>query len=549
MAKGVSRDLIQEVRSNSRVMNGFRMLPYLNVANPDTLIIGPGGGMDLIAARIRGAKSITAVDINPVTVYAMKHVFRDFNGNLYNQPSNKVYVAEGRSFVARSNHRYTNIHMNGVDTLNALAAGANVTAENYLYTTEAMVDYLNHLRDDGFLSIVRHSFEVPRESIKLCTAMIDAMIRLNLGDASSHIMLIGGPPPEDWTTFLVKKSPLTAEDVAHLQPAIDAHKLRVFYKPGMQETDDIPADSQRARYFIRLFEANKQGKLAEFMESYPYDIHPATDDRPYFFKIQKARAYLHPMETVTPYEKNFGLIAIIILCLQTLLVSLVLIVAPLAHFHREGLRVPHRTRYLLYFAGLGLAFMLIELSLMQKLSLMLGHPTYAIGTVLSSILIFCGIGSLVSGTLRLTPRSLIAIAAAGITLLVMLAMWLLPAITTATLGWPLWQRALTAAVLLAPLAFCMGIPFPTGLRLLSDVNLRFIPWAWGANGVASVIGSVVCILLSMAYGFNVVLGVGIGAYLIAALCMLTAVPAIEHQNAASPVVHQPSMHGGDRRAS
>ena len=198
------------------------------------------------------------------------------------------------------------------------------------------------------------------------------------------------------------------------------------------------------------------------MESYPYDIRPATDDRPYFFKIHKARAYLHPMETVTPYEKNFGLIAIIILCLQTAVVSLILIVAPLAHFHREGLRVPYRIRYLLYFAGLGLAFMLIELSLMQKLTLMLGHPTYAIGTVLSSILVFCGVGSLVSGALKTPPRPLIGSAVAAIAILVLLAMWLIPSITTATLGWPLWQRVLTVAALIAPLAFFMGMPSRRG---------------------------------------------------------------------------------------
>jgi hypothetical protein len=518
MLKAVPNSIMEDARENKYVMSGFRMLGYLTVENPDTLIIGCGGGSDVIAAKLRNAKKITAVDLNPITIHAMKNEFLNYTGGLYTDPAIEVHAAEGRSFVARSGRKYTNIHMNGVDTLNALAAGANVTAENYLYTTEAMIDYLNHLENDGFLTIARLSFDPPRETIKLCTAMIDAFERMELGNPADHIMIIGDTWSE-WTTFVCKKSPLTPQDMAKYEEAFSLDLFRIYYRPGMEPGYVFPENAKRGEQFVEVFDAYANGTLDKFFAAYPYDIRPATDDRPYFFKIHKAESFLKPMETSTAYEKNFGIIALIILLIQTILVSAVLIVMPLLQFHREGLRVPHKFKFIVYFSGLGLGFMLVELSLMQKLSLMMGHPTYSIAVVLTSLLIFCGMGSLVSGSLRLGPRTIIAVAVTGISIGVMLYMPLLPWVTESTIAWPLFVRALVAMALLAPVSFCMGMPFPTGLRIVSEVHVRFVPWAWGANGVASVLGTVLCILLSMSYGFNVVLALAIIVYVLAGICI------------------------------
>lgn len=518
MLKAVPESVLSEARNDELVMKGFRMLGYLTVEDPDTLIIGCGGGSDVIAAKLQNAVKITAVDLNPITIHAMKNEFREYTGGLYTDPAIEVHAAEGRSFVARAGRKFTNIHMNGVDTLNALAAGANVTAENYLYTTEAMVDYLEHLQDDGFLTIARLSFDPPRETIKLCTAMFDAFERLNLGDPADHIMIVGDIWSE-WTTFVCKKTPLTPEDMAIYREAFDLGQFRVYYEPGMELGHSFPDNARRGEKFVELFDAYANGTMDEYFAAYPYDIRPATDDRPYFFKIHKADSFLKPLEASTAYEKNFGIVALIILLIQTLLVSGVLIVMPLLQFHREGLRVPHKMKLIVYFSGLGLGFMLVELALMQKLSLMMGHPTYSIAVVLTSVLIFCGIGSFVSGFLKLSPRTVIAIAVSGISIGVVLYMPLLPWVTELTIAWPLTIRAVIAMVLLAPVSFCMGMPFPTGLRIVSDLHVRFVPWAWGANGVASVLGTVTCILLSMSYGFNVVLTLAVVIYVVAGIAM------------------------------
>jgi spermidine synthase len=521
MVGSIPDEMIAKLRQNHGIMYGFRMLGYYTKEHPDTLIIGCGGGSDVIAAKIHEASHITAVDLNPITIRVMKGEFASFNGNLYNDPNIEVYAAEGRSFVSRSDHKFSNIHMNGVDTLNALAAGANVTAENYLYSVEAMADYLHHLQDDGFLTIARLSFPVPRETIKLCTAMISAFEKLNIPNPEDHIIVICDRY-SSWATFLCKKSPLTQADLDTYLKELSNGPFRIYYMPKVELPDDTQDVKMARKYYNGLFRASKHGTMDAFFASYPYDIRPATDDRPYFFKIHKADAFLNPLKTVTPYEKNFGLVALIILLAQSVISALILIIWPLIRFHREGLRVPHRVNYLVYFMGLGLAFMLIELSLLQKLSLLLGHPTYSIAVGLTSLLIFSGVGSFLSGVVRLPIKTLVLGAAIAIAAIIVVYVPALPLITTATLAMSPPARVIIAAAILAPLALFMGMLFPAGIRFIARDNSRFVPWAWGVNGVSSVIGSVVCIFLSMSYGFTPVMLLGVCIYLVAAMSLVMA---------------------------
>lgn len=462
-----------------------------------------------------------AVDLNPVTIRIIKDVYKDYTLNRYNSPGIEVYAAEGRSFVSRSNRKFTNIHMNGVDTLNALASGAFVTAENYLYTVEAMEDYVEHIEDDGVLSIVRAAFDVPRETFKLCTAMIAACKTLGIEDVSKYIKVFG-EKGSVWATFMFKKSPWTPDELANYEKIAQRQHFLIYYSPGMEITEDMDYSLSRNKYFVQLFDAYREGRIESFYEEYPYDIRPITDDRPFFFKVHKARDFLNPTKESTPYESNFGLVALLVLLFQTIIMSALLIILPLVRFHREGLQVPSRSLYLVYFAGLGLSFMLVELSLMQKLSLLLGHPTYSIAVVLSSMLLFSGIGSLTSGLWKGSPKGLIALAILGVALILAVYIPLIPVVTDMTLSLPWTARALVAMVLLAPLSFLMGMPFPTGLRMVTTGHRRFVPWAWGVNGVASVLGTVTAIFLAMSYGFNVVIMLAIIIYVTAAISILFA---------------------------
>lgn len=199
--------------------------------------------------------------------------------------------------------------------------------------------------------------------------------------------------------------------------------------------------------------------------------------------------------------------------------TLVLTVIPLWWFRRAGLRIHGRNRYLTYFAGLGLAFMLLELALMQKLSLYLGHPTYSISVVLSTVLVFSGLGSLTSGVLPWRHVSVIRISIASIVIVVLLYLALLPALIDRTFALPFAIRVSIVVGLIGPLSFFMGMPFPCGLRLITRSGERFVPWAWGVNGIASVLGSVAAIFLAMSFGFTFVLICGAGCYVIAALSL------------------------------
>ncbi len=515
---GIPEEQFGRMRQEEMVMTRWRMLGYLLTDDPDVLIIGVGGGADIFAAKIRGVKNITGVDINPVTIHALKEVLNDYNNDLFNDPDVNVIVAEGRSFVLRSDKKYTNINMNGVDTYNALAAGAYVMAENYLYTAGAMRDFLEHLTDDGMLTITRMAFDVPRETIKLCTALIEAFDETGLGDPADHVILLGEPSSE-WATLLCKKSPFTPDQIAVYEAAARAQDFSVYYHPGMVLPDPVPDTLGRNKYFVDLFEAASGGTLASYIANYPFDIRPATDDKPFFYNVHRMRDYFRLGNPEAVHRENIGIFTLVVLLIQTVGTSVVLIVIPLWWFHREGLRIPGRNGYLVYFAGLGLAFMLKELSLIQNLTLYLGHPTYSISIVLATMLLFSGFGSLASGTLDWTHRTVIRRAIGAIVVLMVAYLFLLPWLIQATLHFPFILRVGATVGMIGPLSFFMGMPFPTGLRLITASSDRFVPWAWGVNGIASVIGSVAAIFFAMSFGFTIVLVVGVVCYLCSAVSL------------------------------
>jgi len=515
---GIPEDQIDRMRQDESVLTRWRMLGYQLTEDPDVLIIGVGGGADIIAAKIRGIDRITGVDINPVTIHALKEVLNEFNDDLFNDPDVDIQVAEGRSFVLRSGKKYTNINMNGVDTYNALAAGAYVMAENYLYTAEAMQDFLEHLTDDGMLTITRMSFDVPRETIKLCTALIEAFREAGLGNASEHIILLGEPASK-WATLLCKKSPFTAEEIAIYEKVAKAQNFFVYYRPGMTLPDPLPETLGRSRYFLDLFKAESEGTLDAYIASYPFDIRAATDDKPFFYNVHRMGDYFKLGNPDAVHYENIGIFTLVVLLIQTVSMTVVLIVIPLWWFHREGLRIPGRNGYLVYFGGLGLGFMLIELGLMQKLALYLGHPTYSISIVLATMLLFSGIGSLVSGTLSWTHQRVIRVSIGAVMAFMLAYLFLLPWLIHATLDLPFGLRAAATVGLIGPLSFFMGMPFPTGLRLITSAGERFVPWAWGINGIASVMGSVAAIFFAMSFGFTAVLLLGVVCYLFSALSL------------------------------
>lgn len=477
-------------------------LVYRITDKPNVLLIGPGGGIDVLVAWYNNAKKVTAAEINPLIVDLMREKYREYSGGLYTDiPEIDVQVAEGRNFVARSADVYDVIQFSQVDTWAAAAAGAYSLSENYLYTLDAYMDYLGHLGPDGMLAIGRWYFEPPGQALRLVTIGSKALQAIGVQDPSQHFIVVRAG---DTANVFMKKSPFTSEQIATLRAIAEPLYFTVLYAPDML--------GQQGNYFSDFFQtADKK----QFYSQFPLDVSPTTDDRPFFFEYYG--------------WTNFGTfrsgkLTLTILFIQAALLSVALILWPLWRFRRGGLSIAGTRRFMIYFAALGIGFIFVEIGLMQRFILFLGHPTYALSVVLFALLTFSGIGSYLSG--RLVPpgvdprrgQRLVIPALAALALIYMVA---LPPLFRLGLGWSLPVRIALGVLLLAPLGLLMGMPFPLGIRLVTRTNEKLVPWAWGVNGCASVLGSILSVMLAQSLGFTAVLGIALVVYLTALLAALT----------------------------
>jgi hypothetical protein len=470
------------------------------------LLIGPGGGIDVLTAYYNGAKRIIGAEINPliVNLVADEALYRDYAGGLYTDyPQIQVELAEGRNFIARSKEKYDLIQFSQVDTWAAAASGAYSLSENFLYTTEAFLDYYDHLTDDGMLTVGRWYFEPPRQAFRLVTIGTTALEQRGVADPAQHFIVVraGGT-----STFIMKKSPFTADEIAHLRHVVDNLGFTMLYAPGETSPDN---------WFVRFFNAPDR---AQFYRDYPLDVTPTTDNRPFFFEYYGWSNF---------GDFRSGKVTLVILLVQALLLASALILWPLWRFQRRGLATRGARRFIVYFAALGIGFIFIEIGLMQRFILFLGHPVYSTSVVLFGLLTFSGLGSFLSGRLlamspqgygeeeggERDPRQLQRWVIPLLGILTLLYIFALPPLFRWLLGMDLTYRVAISILLLAPLGLLMGMPFPLGIRLVDQVNPALVPWAWGVNGFGSVVGSILAMVIAQSYGFALVIGLAVVIYL------------------------------------
>ena len=479
------------------------------------LVIGPGGGRDLLSALVFGATKVDGVEINPIIVRdVMLQRFRDYSGSLYTDPRVAIHVDDGRSFVRRSTSKYDVIQASLVDTWAATAAGAYTLTENSLYTVEAFGEYLDHLSDDGLLTITRWVFD----GLKLVSLAQEACAARGL-DASRHLAIVRY---DRVATFLLKKAPFTADEVQQLQARSRELGFTILYAPGLDAPvmADEPVEMVRsgtsAGDYRRLILAEDRDA---FIDGYPLDIRPTTDDRPFFF---------HTTRLADQFEVAFGrsmlfgngLSALLTLFGISGVLVLLFIVGPLfLGGERPG---PGWAGWLAYFGALGAGFMLLEVALLQRFVLLLGHPVYSLTVTLFSLLLGTGIGSLISrrvaedGVKRVTTRAIAAIFGVAVA-----APFVLPWLIDLAIPWPLPLRITAAVATLVPLGVLLGMPLPGGMRLLSAGRPEIVPWGWGINGAFSVIGATLAVFIAMNWGFSVTLIAAAIVYLSAAATLGT----------------------------
>ena len=480
----------------------------------NALVIGTGGGRDLLSALVFGASSVDGVEINPIIVNdVMRGRFRDYSGSVYDRPEVHVTVEDGRSFVRRSRKRYDIIQASLVDTWAATAAGAYALSENSLYTTEAFEDYLDHLTDRGVLSISRWVFD----GLRLISLAQEAGARQGWNPADRLAIV----QQDKVATFLLKKTTFTTAETAIIASAASDLGFAILYLPGHAS----PHFGDTRDDYARLMLAPDRWS---FYQHYPLDITPTSDDRPFFFNTTKLRNHAF----VAPFARAIGLnteramnpgawatggltALLVLLGISTLLIVL-FILGPLAVTSRAALGRGWFAS-LAYFACLGGAFMLIEVALLQRFVLLLGHPVYSLTVTLFSLLFGTGLGSMLSR--RIPERSAgraAVLACFAVVIIGILWASVLPAIVRSAIAWPLALRIAIAVALMLPAGMLMGMPLPAGMRLLSARQSQLVPWAWGMNGALSVLGATLAVFIAMNWGFSVTLLCGSALYAIAA---------------------------------
>jgi spermidine synthase len=501
-------------------------LPYHLLERPAVLILGAGGGSDVLLALYHRAPRIDAIELNAQFVRLVRERHADFAGGLYNRPEVRVHVAEARSFVIRSGERYDLIQLPLLDSFAAAASGTLSLSESYIYTVEAFRDYLEHLRPGGYLAVTRWLKLPPRDSLKLFATALAALERMGVAEPGRQLALI-----RSWntTTLLVKNGPLSAAEIGAIRAFAAERSFDLDYYPGIGRDEADRFNALEEPWLFAGAAALVGRERDAFIGSYKFDLRPATDDRPYFFDFFRWRALPELIERRAlggAALLDWGYLILWATLIQALALGVVLILAPLAFSARGRGPRADRGRYALYFLAIGLAFLFIEIASIQRFVLFLGHPLYAVAVVLSAFLVFAGLGSGMAARLEAAlaalgrpPASAVSIAVLGITSMALLQLLLLPAVFRWLMPLADAPKVLLSLLLIAPLAFCMGLPFPLALSRLARQAPKLVPWVWGINGCASVASAVLATLLAMSLGFNAVVVIAIALYAAAAMML------------------------------
>lgn len=494
-------------------------LPYHLVQKPNVLLIGLGGGSGLLQALSLGARQVTVVELDPRRLELLaNYLVEPLQG-----PDVRVQVAEARSFLARSREHFDLIQLNLLG--GGGIPGLHDEGADYLMTREALSAYIDHLSLGGILAITRWLRQPPRDSLKLTSSLVGLLQERDVADPDARIALI-----RSWktVTLVLKNGVLNASDVAAVREFSQNRAFDSIYFPGIEGSEINRFNRLEQPVFHQGVQTLLGPDADALVAAYHFDLEPATDDRPFFNAFYRWDALPDLMRLPARAglaHLDWGYLIQVATLAQAGVLGLLLILAPLLVRRRLRIPVGFAGRMLVYFALIGLSFMCVEIAFVQKLQLLLGHPLYAVALVLAGFLLFAGLGSAVSRQLedRLrVPRfgctgycwGFVCLGGFSVLNLLLLSQggdWLM--------AQPFALKVVGALLLIAPLAFCMGMPFPWGLRRLECDGQALIPWAWGVNGFASVVSAIGAGLLAMEIGFSGLVGVGLVGYLGAALLL------------------------------
>ena len=512
-----------EDSSLSRFDTDPRSIPFGALGTPpdDVLVIGAAGGTEVLASLYYGAKHVDAIELNPKTYSLVTDEMADYSGHLADDPRVNYVQGEGRTWLARSDNRYDLVWFPAPDSYsatNAASSGAFVLSESYLYTKEAIRDSFDHLAPDGIIATQygELDYDRPNRTTRYVSTARAALEEAGVDDPARHIIVATTADRGTngaLSTIIIKKRPFTEAEVdgalATLPEVEPTTTLR--YAPG----NEVEGSS------VSELSTIPDSELDAWYDDYPYDVRPVSDDKPFFWHFRQFDDIIadlaDPIDHRDP-EDTIGERVLLLFLVIALVMAAVFLLLPFVTIRETWKRLPRKGTSAVYFLLLGLGFMFFEITLIQRLTLFLGYPTYSLTVTLASILLFTGLGALLSGRVGRSPVRIIPPLVVAIVVLTLFYRFGLPEITDGLLSAPLAVRVVTAFVVLAPLGVCLGMFMPLGLGAvsrLSDASREYVAWSWAVNGFASVVGAVLTTILAMSFGFGIVLWIALVAYLVA----------------------------------
>jgi len=477
-------------------------------------IIGAGGGRDLQSAILFGHEKVIGIDVNPVFIELLQNEFREFAG-LADREEVTFIVDEARSFLSRTQDRYSIIQMSLIDTWASTGAGAFSLSENALYTTEAWQIFLNRLAEDGIFTVSRwydsHNIGETGRAVSLAVA---TLLQSGVENPSQHLAMI---TIGNVSTLLLSKQPFSGQDIAKLKKVSADLKYDVAIIPNAPPSHEVLRD---------IVSANSLEELNSAIADKVLNYEPPTDENPYFFNMLRFRnispAFLGDEQLLRSGGVVGGNLRATLtlggLILSLLLLTILTNIIPLIVRNRHKERTQKAGRVFwsraLYFSLIGAGFMFVEIALIQRLSVFLGHPVYALGILLFTIIASTGVGSFFSERLPLTRSPWIFVFPLIMVSAVLMTHFFLPVLISSMITSAMLNKIVVSIFVIFPLGIVMGFFFPTGMRLVNAVGDTETPWYWALNGITGVLVSALAVFFSIYFGIST-------NFYIAAICYAT----------------------------
>lgn len=489
---------------------------YSNVKTPKVLLIEPKGGLDVLSALVHKATQIKVIESNPLIKTILGKELSSFTGSLYQRKKIHLISSNSRAALRKEKENYDLIVLSLTDVFGSTGTGIYGFGEKYLYTVDSFIDILNRLSPDGMVSMSLYLLPPPRQEIRVLASWIEALEK-SQKEPASHLMAI-----RSWGTisYFVKNKPFSEPEIEKLKKHSKKYLFDLVYYPGIKpEEANIHNKFETPLYYNIAHQLLSSLKRMEFYQDYLFQVTPVSDNRPFFFnffKLNKLKATYEALgQKWLPFLQGEFLLPLLLI--QSFIIAFVFILLPFLVLRRKSSKKKAVfLKIFFYFSFLGMAFMFVEITLIQKFILFLGHPLYSASAIIFSLLFASGLGSFFSKNIlrRKMKKKLKRCLIIAATYIVVVLLFF-PFLYKSGVELPLIYKVLLTFLFIFPLGFLMGFPFPTGIRLLESKEKRLIPWAWATNAFSSVVSSILALMIASWGGYNLVLTLAAGGYLLA----------------------------------